>query len=88
MTYRFLGSLTRVFGAAPLTLNQFGQQFELTADQAADIRHYKGIAAIPEEDFVAIFPEGKVDAKAPDFAEKKMRAFTVLDALRQEQEVK
>lgn len=84
MTYRFLGSLTIIHGDATsrMKLNKFGQAFELPDERAADALHPKGIAAIPEADFLAIWPDGKADPKAPDFQTKKMAALARLDSLR------
>jgi hypothetical protein len=82
MKLRFLGTLTHILGPYPQTLNQFGQAFEATPEQVADIHHEKGIAAIPEEDFTAIFPDGKVDPRAPDLATQKQRAFQALAQMR------
>jgi hypothetical protein len=82
MTYRFLGTQTLILGPNPQRLTKFGQQFELTEAQLPDVLQERGISAIPEEAFCEIFPEGKVDPKAKDFAEKKKRALTVLFELR------
>jgi len=82
MTYRFLGTQTLILGPNPLRLNRFGQKFELTEEQLPDVLHERGIAAIPEEAFCEIFPEGKVDPKAKDFADQKSRALAVLFELR------
>jgi hypothetical protein len=82
MKFRFLGTQTLILGPTPLKLNRFGQEFELTEAQLPSILHERGITAIPDEAFCEIFPEGKVDRKAKDFAEKKKRALTVLHELR------
>ena len=83
MTYRFIGSFTRVLGSDPLTLKKYGQQFDLPDDRVADIKHQRGIPAIPEVAFLEIFPEGKVDPKDPNLATKKAEALAVLRALRE-----
>jgi hypothetical protein len=82
MTYRFLGTQTLILGPNPQRLTKFGQQFELTEAQLPNVLHERGITAIPDAAFCEIFPEGKVDSKAKDFAEQKKRALTVLHELR------
>jgi len=83
MTYRFLGTHTWIFSAPPQKLNTFGQKFELTEEQLADVLHERGISAIPDAAFCEIFPEGKVDPKSKDFNDQRNRAFAVLHELRQ-----